>query len=292
MTYVKTTPPGLHTTDAEFRVWATALHDALIAAGLVQTTDTGQVDLTTAVKPGTSAYAGYRVYRFADTLQATAAVFVKIEFGTGTTATHAAIRVQVGTATNGAGTLAGRFTTAVALLPGIVGPSIVDQHVATGLDKSYLALFWHIKQDTAQWGGSVVIDRSRNADGTPNGDGLYVLTNTGTAAVAHAATMLPYTGALTAANGSPTCLISATYSSGVQGLEVSLFPSFCFTPKLQAPVKAVLSVWAADLPYASTVTVNHYGNAPYLSLGDRSKGAAWVASGSVATAVSLAFRAE
>lgn len=288
MTYTKTTPAGTQTTDAEFQAWATALHSAVTTAGLVQTSDTGQVDVTTMVKPIANTSAGYRIYRFNDTLQATAPVFIRLEFGCGSTTAIPRLVVQVGTATNGAGTLSGRFTTAANL----VGTALatVDQYVATGLDKSYLAMFWQVSQSTAAWGGSLIIDRSRNPDGTPNGDGLYVLTSTGTAATFQSSTMISYTGAVNVA-ANATCIV-ANNATGVQALEVSLFPHFCFTPKLQAPVKSVLACFATDIPYAASVTVSHYGAAPYLSLGNRSNYAAFTNTGVNANGVTLAFRAE
>lgn len=95
----------LHTTDAEFRAWATNLHNALIAAGLVQTADTGQADFTTMTRPAGGVYF-YRVYRYSDALQATAPVFVRVEYGTGGGAANTpGIRVGIGRATDGAGTL-------------------------------------------------------------------------------------------------------------------------------------------------------------------------------------------
>lgn len=268
MTYSKVVAPGTHTTDAEFRAWATSLNDHLIAAGLIQTTDTGQLDLTTATRPGVSTYAGYRIYRFNDTLQSTAPVFIRIDFGTGTSATIPSVNVRVGTGTNGAGTLTGRFTAIYTLLPGASGSATYDQHVATGLDKSYLALAWYVHQSSQNCGGVLIVDRSRNTDGSPNGDGFYVAcyAGTGSAITYTAAAMLPNTGGAVVA-GSVTALSAGAQTSLIQGTEVSLVPHFCFTPKMHAPAKAVLSTMQTDLPYTgSTVTVAHYGNAPFISM--------------------------
>jgi hypothetical protein len=98
-------------TDAEFRDWGSKLSDALAAVGMVKTADTGQIDWATVVKPAAiSTYQGYEVWRFNDTLQATAPLFLKIEYGSGVSvATRPGLRLQVGKGTNGAGTLTGAF---------------------------------------------------------------------------------------------------------------------------------------------------------------------------------------
>jgi hypothetical protein len=96
-------------TDAAFRLWGKALSDNLAAAGLTKTSDTGQIDWTTVVTPPTATtYQGYEIWRFNDTAHATAPIFIKIEYGSGSTdGTRPSLRVSASTASNGAGTLTG-----------------------------------------------------------------------------------------------------------------------------------------------------------------------------------------
>lgn len=93
-------------TTANYRIWVAEIIDNLIAAGLVQTTDAGQIDVSTATQPGAGTYPHFAMFRFNDALQATAPVFMKIEFGAGGT-TQPMIAVTVGSGTNGSGTLTG-----------------------------------------------------------------------------------------------------------------------------------------------------------------------------------------
>lgn len=99
------------------------LHDNLIEAGLVQTGDTGQLDIdAVAALPADNTYAGYRMYRFNDALQATSPIFIKIEFGCGPEGLSASsntgqrrgrclrTRVTYGKETNGAGIFVGNET--------------------------------------------------------------------------------------------------------------------------------------------------------------------------------------
>lgn len=97
------------TSDATFRAWGSAISTALQAVGLVLTTDTGQINWTTATKAAVSATSvGYEIYRLNDGLQATKPVFMKIEYGSGNSGTsQIGIWITFSTSTNGAGTLNG-----------------------------------------------------------------------------------------------------------------------------------------------------------------------------------------
>lgn len=86
------------------------LHDQLVAAGMVATTDTGQLDFTTmAAQPLTaSTIYGYRMYRLDD--GNALPVYLKIRFGCGAGAMSANrqawyLLVSIGLGTNGSGTL-------------------------------------------------------------------------------------------------------------------------------------------------------------------------------------------
>jgi hypothetical protein len=74
--------------------------------GWVDTAATGSIDLTTVAAPvAVNTSSGYKVYRMADTLQATAPIFVKFEFGSGAAATTPSMWVTVGTTHDGLGNL-------------------------------------------------------------------------------------------------------------------------------------------------------------------------------------------
>ena len=89
-------------TDAGWRVWGLAIHNALVALGtLVQTADTGQANWATA----TRAAGAYEMWAFSDSLQGTAPVFLRIGYGNAGSSPQ--LITQVGTATNGAGALMG-----------------------------------------------------------------------------------------------------------------------------------------------------------------------------------------
>lgn len=160
--------------DATFRQWAQGIHNALVAVGMVQTADTGQINLATAARPGAlNTAAGYEIFRFSDALQATAPVFIKIEYGVGGALDRPSIAVTVGTGTNGAGTLSG------AGVRTRVGPS-ASKTAGTNLplrasgSSRRLALVYNYDSGSASFAGLIVVERLRDAADNPVAAGVLV----------------------------------------------------------------------------------------------------------------------
>lgn len=98
--------------DAAFRTWGSAYASKFASMGLVQTADTGQINwATVTVAAGANTAQGYEIWRFADTMQATAPIFIKIEYGSGAAAANGALWFTLGNGSNGAGTLTGVLST-------------------------------------------------------------------------------------------------------------------------------------------------------------------------------------
>jgi hypothetical protein len=73
--------PAFISDDATFRVWGSGLAAQIAAMGLVQTSDTGQINWATVTRPAIGALAGYEMWRFNDALQATKPVFIRLDYG-------------------------------------------------------------------------------------------------------------------------------------------------------------------------------------------------------------------
>lgn len=99
--------PISQATDADFRTWITEFSNALTSVGLIQTSDTGQINKATVVRVTGNNDAGYEIFRFADLLQSTSPVFIRVMYGSAGTNTIPRLRIQIGTATDGAGNLTG-----------------------------------------------------------------------------------------------------------------------------------------------------------------------------------------
>lgn len=99
-------------TDAEWRIFGAFLADVLEAGGVTRTADTGQINWATVAFPGTnSTSAGYEIRQFTDAMQATAPVFIKIDYRRGAAGSKTEILFTIGTGSNGSGTITGiKFT--------------------------------------------------------------------------------------------------------------------------------------------------------------------------------------
>lgn len=126
--WIPANPIGLPSTaNAAFiAAWIEEFRQAMLDIGLVQTGDTGQFNLgtftfahTTANMTGSHAEFTYLMFAFDDDLQGGAPIYIRLGFRQGcgfNGVMHGRapfISVQVGTGTNGAGTLTGATTTSV-----------------------------------------------------------------------------------------------------------------------------------------------------------------------------------
>ena len=107
--------PVSNASSAAMNLWIEEVCNALFTVcGVTQTADTGQIwspnTATGTLPSGANTSAGYVIGKFNDTLQATAAVFFRIDFGTATAVADPAMWITVGTGSNGSGTINGTTT--------------------------------------------------------------------------------------------------------------------------------------------------------------------------------------
>lgn len=160
--------------DAEFRKWAQGIHDALAACGLVQTADTGQVNLATATVPAAGAYT-YEVWRFNDALQATKPIFLKVEYGSISTA-RPSVRLTVGSGSSGAGAINGNIYRATSVLGSLSSMDVSSTEFASyasGDGSSVAIMLW--PGHTNYYGiGGFTVGRSCGTDGVYTGAAVMV----------------------------------------------------------------------------------------------------------------------
>jgi hypothetical protein len=171
-----TTPmSGVLTTDVLYRAHWQTLHDHLIACGWVLTTDTGQVNLTTCVRPAAGAYTLYEMWKMADALQATAPFFLKLEYGltntsSGNPTNGPLLRAQVGTTTNGTGTLGGILSDVFT----------IAMNAYAGTEDAYFggsSSSWRfcLSATVATASRFFMVERDRNVYGDETGDGVHIV---------------------------------------------------------------------------------------------------------------------
>jgi hypothetical protein len=267
------TVAGDNGNDAGFRAWGSAVSAALAALGFVQTADTGQINWTTVTRPlAINTAQGYEVWRFADTLQATAPIFVKLEYGSGVSAiVTPGLWVTVGTGSNGAGTITGSDIAGVTgavtarqqvAVSGAVAAPATLSYATTDADKSVLQLFLWPNATSSQQGLYLLVERTRDWSGQPTGDGFYGLS------------AAPNTIKQIAVSYSPNSITNSgnwnssqvLYSNNV-AVKTNIVNNVCYPtpiplgygPRYQAPSKFLLYVSAGDLPTAATLSLTVYG---------------------------------
>jgi hypothetical protein len=186
MTTASTSSVLDHTSDAGFRAWVAEIITQLVTTcGVTQTTDTGQINTSTVTRPAINTAGGYVILKFNDTLQATAPVFIKLEFGTANAAANPNMWITVGTGSNGSGTITGTAITARSAVcngsaPTSTSTSYTSRYVYNST-YGVLGLAW--KQNgngTAGAGGFVggfYAFRSNDSTGASTGDSINTIAN-------------------------------------------------------------------------------------------------------------------
>ncbi len=243
-----------NSTDANFRAWINEIHNALIAFGWVRTADTGQIDYAAVTRPtAINTYQGYAVYRMADSLQATCAVFLRLDYGTGaaTDACSIKIRVTIG-GTDGAGNLTGN-----AITQQIAGASFTASATAVNLrtsgTSSSFRFFWGMEVDI-MFGFAIERDRDTTGAETSLGLNVLMLLDRGTAR----SQFIETAGGLGALDTKWYALISAQPSQSGGGV-VGIAPVRTQLGPFRNPMIGILIYSKTDYTTNTTNPVSIYG---------------------------------
>jgi hypothetical protein len=168
-----------NTTTTLFRAWIQFIEDTLVTTGgWVVTSDTGQMTIASAAIPtAANQKIGYRIYRMADTLQATKPVFMRVDYGSGSATANPGLWLTIGEGSDGAGTITtiryngGASASANVGTGGAIATGTFTSYGSASTGRAHIALF-------ISSNGSRIfffsIERTKNADGTDNGTGLIL----------------------------------------------------------------------------------------------------------------------
>lgn len=277
MTTYSTTAAPSNSTATLFRAWASAVNTSATTVGLVDTAATGQIDLTTVAAPGAAnTFQGFKVYRFADSLQGSYPVFIKIEFGSSNgSANNPALRITVGTAHDGSGNITGTQTTGTIQFGSQASSTTVCQCYASG-DTGRWALAMFVENSTVnqQLAFLFGVERTKDATGADDSDGIVVTTcGYGSASNGNAirSVVVPFSGGVPPADAR-WCIPHARPNSGgvsEHNSEVAMGLHVPFLGRAMRPVMNWGAVTSADaITYANTISPTVYGAAhTYISLG-------------------------
>lgn len=243
---------------------------------LVKTADTGQVNWATVTTvPGANVIRDYEVFRLNDALQATAPIFIRVDYvswpiGASNTDRYPKLQFTVGTATDGAGNLRGATT------PPMECNSYANTNIgswnayaSTGASGAQLVFFWGLtpphllprSQPLDSWSG-VVIERFRNADGTANAEGYTAWFFDSTSAGQTGLLRGQYSRVFAGGQSDALCLMTmmpvagASYFGDNNAYAAAVHH---FGPALRGPSQAWLIGFNNDFPRATEVTLPHSG---------------------------------
>jgi hypothetical protein len=244
--------------DADFRSWGSGLSAQFAAVGLIKTSDTGQIDWSTVLKPsGGSLQRGYEVWRFNDALQATKPVFIRIDFGSGNTAVSPSLWVTVGTGTNGAGTLTGQVGTTKQM----AGPGGANSYCSGSSSRLNLAAI----------SGLIVlcVERTKTGAGADTGDGIVRYANSTSQGGGYQ--LVPFVGSIPAETAVNPALDSNAGGASSLGSDVMLCPTVAFYGK---PLFASWCIYkSTEITGLTPITFAHLGaTRTYMPLGGNSVG--------------------
>lgn len=262
--------------------WCAAVHAALIACGLVQTADTGQVTPSALGPTSTNnATTGFLVYRFNDTLQATAPVFIKVEFGAGNWTVGASGKVPqcwitVGTGTNGAGTITGVQSARipVQMTATQAASTIVPANfpIWTSGGANRIAQVQVRSGVNSGGNGFWAVERTKDASGNDTNEGVHIITSQDTSGTPNknyqCQTIIFAIATAQALAAGPMCVVNNDGTATDAG-NTGFYPWQMSSKRGgENPPMNVLSYWFGDLAGSADVIVSVYGvNHTYRTLG-------------------------
>ena len=256
--------PCQATTDAEFRSWGQAISNALAAMGLVKTSDTGQINWTTVLKPASaSTMQGYEIWRFADPLQATCPVFFKLEYGSGGTAAVLGMALTVGYGSDGAGNLNAQVGNRRLFSASTTSATPALTYVSGATDRIGVV----VNPGVANVGFGFHIERSKDASGNNTSVGICTYTHLVATSPSPVEQFIPQAGIIPVIDLQPFSFC-ASGNSAVAGTDVGLFPQYPFFGKLLNPKMGLIGYMNGDIQPLISIPVTIYGAThTYLTLG-------------------------
>lgn len=262
--------PAYFNTDADFRSYCQGVNAALAACGLVQTTDTGQINNTTVTKPGAAnTQAGYEIWKFNDTLQSSKPIYLRVAYGSGGAADRPSLWLHVGTQTNGAGTLSGQLTgSAVQLAQGnsAAAGNTLPMYCSGAQSSSdaRITIMCSVDGSSAARSHGFHVERTNDSSGNPSGDGIFWM-QFGAGAHLWSAVMGSTTGSIPAGEPNAWVLPMANIASGTTGTggktvfggDTAVCPFFGILGKIS--VQKLFVYNDADLGGGASATLNLFG---------------------------------
>lgn len=263
-----------HDSDATFREWGSELSSKLLAVGMTQTADTGQIDWGTVTRPSTNTSAGFEIWRFNDPSHSTSPIFLRLDYGTAGNADAPQLVVTMGTGSNGSGTITGTaISPARQVVYGTIGQTtdtLRNSYLVYNATMGFLGLWWKVGSGHAH--SMLFIARTVDADGEGDTTGALMVwanTNVGSRASQAFRFLSPATVFTVKATSASMqlCIWPQSPSSSIVGSDYQVALAFTITPRVQ-PLSQLCGTVAAEIADATTFNATMVGSTPrtYLAL--------------------------
>jgi hypothetical protein len=263
--------------DASFRAWGSDLSSRLASIGLIKTSDTGQINWTTVTRPAAGNFAGYEIWRFADST-----IFMRWEYGSGSGSNQStpAIRIAVGQGSNGSGTLTGAVTsTVIASLSRALSNATTPKTSYMCHTGGYFGFLGYSNYSAAPDKSNVFFSVCKTVDAngvfTNNGAIVYWNTQSGIAEYAPNQILNLATNTAMQLQDSPNvspyrvgtyCMVPFNITSSLVGSDTQCFAHWMATPRVY-PVIGVCTVVTNEVSFGSTFSTAIVGTTPRTYLG-------------------------
>lgn len=274
--------------NADTSVFA-SIHNAILATGIVQTSDTGQLSMASAPTYSSTSgnLYGYTVYKFNDAAQSTFPIFFKIKWQNSAVAAakNFVFPISVGTASDGAGTItsaggasnSSTVVTDLAFMFGNASSSATTTLFDTWISGDGSGFNWmQTPWDSASGNqGFVSIDRFRNSDGTANARG-FQLTNTTASSSMTTRIWNSTTSNFTSVSGMPCWVPWFNNTPTQDGTDIPIFPVTNLSPKLERQLM-IVGMNSFDIGAGTVFQATHLGSThTFMGWGTKFTGGAYI----------------
>lgn len=255
-----------NSTDANFRAWAQFVEDTLVTTGgWVVTGDTGQTTPATLAHPTTTNQrSGYRIYRMADALQATAPVFMKVNFGSGTGTNVPSLWITIGGGSDGAGNITtiywngGGPTGNAPIQAGGTNTTVGNSYGSADTNRFSLGMFVQPSSGVLLL---FTLERSKNSSGADTSDGLLLgFTCLASSGVYASRYVILSAGTQPSQEAGMSYILSKVSPSETFSGDIGVGILLCYKGVSQQPGMNMIFVKAADVASEGNFTMSIYGS--------------------------------
>lgn len=216
---VSTTLIPDNTSDSTFRLWGSSVSATISSMGLVQTSDTGQINWATVAHPtATLVSQGYEIWKFNDSLQGTVPIFLKFEYGSaGGAAARPGLFLTIGSGSNGSGNLTGQTTSRFPMYGTTTDTNSRTCVFSGDTNRVGMSLFSSLSGGSISW----FLERTKNSDGTDSSLGALLMMLD--SANVRRMQFIPASGTVPAVNSDTNILPPVSSTGGSYGNDLAIY---------------------------------------------------------------------